>query len=621
MGSGVLGVDGEIIDGEYRVLGTSGYRQLSLRGQLTSRQCFDFLLDCATEHKRLYGYGLGLDVCHWIRDLTDRELNRLYREGRCYTEQGLAFYRVVYRPNVFFRVDRLRGMPTGKWGKEVVCSATVIDLMRWHRQPFADVASDWRLGTDDERAYVRAIKEERPGFSEISTGLVERYNQAECRMISELGGEMEHGLRQLGLPLSYPLTSGGVAGRLATQYRVQDYHGEPPEWMSEPLQGAFYGGRMQTCRFGRFGPARHYDIRSAYSWALGQLPDMLGTWAPSGRGYSKWGVRLVEWDIPEGEHPVMPFPHRDRKGYIHYPPRGRGWYWSCLVKAAIGEYPDRSIRVLEGYDYTPLTTFKPFWYMEELHGARMALKQAESPLEGLLKLIMVSTWGRLCSDGVRHRYGHGYSREKSPTRGLIDWAGMTTALIQARLLEAALVAPEEFISCCVDGYWTTGDRGPVISEALGGWSVEEADELFLLRQSCYWKRNGCDWAASTSGIASGDKVREEVLAEWARSGMRGKVIIADRACKGLRQCASEGNGYGDLGQFRDTETLLGLNPGMMRYGHVCPTVRSGSKVWERWLPYWPPVAHVETMSEPFTPKCERMLEEELLGDAANEVAE
>src|SRR5205823_1477371 len=176
----ILGVDGEAIGGEYCLLGSSSYSQLSLRGQLASRQCFDFLIDCASRHERLCGYGIGYDVCQWIKDLTDSQLDRLCKKGQCYTELGLRFYRVIYVPNVKFQVDRLKGVPTNELGRMVEGSATVVDLMRWHRKPFSDVADGWGLGTVDSRAVVREIKADRPNFSEVSTGVVERYNRAEC---------------------------------------------------------------------------------------------------------------------------------------------------------------------------------------------------------------------------------------------------------------------------------------------------------------------------------------------------------------------------------------------------------------------------------------------------------
>src|SRR5439155_7373782 len=139
---------------------------------------------------------------------------------------------------------------TNELGRMVEGSATVVDLMRWHRKPFSDVADGWGLGTVDSRAVVREIKADRPNFSEVSAGVIERYNRTECEMISELAGEMEHGLRQLGLPVTHPLTCGSVAGRLASQHRVQDWHQDLPGEVSSLVQKAFYGGRMQTCRFG-----------------------------------------------------------------------------------------------------------------------------------------------------------------------------------------------------------------------------------------------------------------------------------------------------------------------------------------------------------------------------------
>lgn len=364
---------------------------------------------------------------------------------------------------------------------------------------------------------------------------------------------------------------------------------------------------------------RHYDIRSAYGWAMAQLPDMLGTWSQS-ETCTGWGLCKVQWDLDESKHPVMPFPVRDKSGYIHYPPRGTGWYWYPLFRAACEHYGIQDIKLLDLWTYTPASTVKPFWYMEELYAARMALAAANDPAAAFIKLLMVSTWGRMCSMGDAKR---GWTTRDSPTRGLLDWAGMTTALIQERMLNAIhTTGPENFIACCVDGFWTTDlfDCGPNHNN-LGDWASEKVDELFLLRPACYWARRGEEWEAKTSGLPDSDDLLEAVFEQWGCKRHRGAIQTTQRLCRGLLQCYRNGEDYSRLGEFDTVPQVLHLNPGFGRYGHTCPTQSSGEMDWERWLPYWPPVSSVETESVEFTSRTGRTIPEEVAGRAISEVEE
>src|SRR5204863_3594791 len=107
---------------------------------------FDFLLSTSSEGVRIFGYGVGYDVCHWVADLSSDEKTRLATNGMVYTQQGATAYRLTYRPNAYFTVQRLQGFAKSK----VMASATVVDLMRWHRKPFVDVCDEWGTFTNNE---------------------------------------------------------------------------------------------------------------------------------------------------------------------------------------------------------------------------------------------------------------------------------------------------------------------------------------------------------------------------------------------------------------------------------------------------------------------------------------
>lgn len=599
-----IGIDGEsIAPFGYCLLASSSGRKLSEGRRLTSRECFDFILGQSEPGIRLFGYGIGYDVCHWVKDLSSAQLDRLATKGLCYTMQGATVYRLTYRPNAYFTVQEMSGLH----GSKVVRSATIVDLMRWHRRPFVDVCEEWRTVTPGEYLNIRTFKANRERFGRHTAG-VEYYCAMECEALRKLGEEMTSRLSDLGIPVSHPFTSGAVAGALMARNRVQDHWQEPPEEVSDAVSRAFFGGREQCSRYGHFTEGvTQWDIRSAYGWAMTQLPDMagmwlrdddLGLWDEEFDPKIKWSLCKVQWDIDEGGHPVMPFPWRAEDGRVHYPPRGTGWHWSPVARAAIRNYPDADIRILDAWHFIPSGQISPFGYIGDIYKSRR--DAGNDPVGGLLKSIIVATWGRLCSPG----------RRPSKTRGQLAWAGMVTALIQERMLDAIHATGEaEFISACVDGFWTTSRKVPRTNErgvwglpdeeaCLGSWSRSSADELLLLRPACYWKRTRGEWSAHTAGIPGGNQLVSLAAEQWRTEGWRrGRIDLTQRRVKGLLACSADGD-YDQLGQFVDLPLSVSFNPGMGRMGHECPTMKHESS-WRKWLSYWPPSAAITSKSASF----------------------
>ena len=585
-----VAVDGEAIQPYgYALLCSSSGRVLARGQRLTSRECFSFLV--STDADRIFGYGIGYDVCHWVADLTDDEKTRLATRGRCYTRQGPYFYRLIYRPQAYFTVQRLRGLP----GSEVTDTATVVDLMRWHRKPMVETCAEWGCFHNGEAEFVSAMKGARRNLR--NTHATEEYCALECVAVADLGQQMVTALQELGIPASHPLTAGSVAGALMARNGVQLSWQPPPKEVEDAVTRAFFGGREQCSRYGHFRDVTQWDIRSAYGWAMMQLPAMQGRWHRMihDEEMSGWTLFKVQWDIDEGRHPVMPFPWRDANGRVHYPPRGTGWQWSPIVRSALRHYPGANIRITDAWHFVPsVGGTSPFQYLGSLFNARR--EAGINPVGGLVKSIIVATWGRLCSPGTRG----------SKTRGMLDWAGMTTALIQERILDAIHTTGEHaFISACVDGFWTARtDTLLEEGEEIGLWSRSDAEELLLLGPTRYWKREGGDnprgvrWEARTSGIPSGEGLVGAALHQWREVGWkRGRIDFALSRCKGLLACARDGD-YSQLGQFVDLDVSVAFNPGQGRSGHECPTQKPEDG-WRRWLAYWPPVSHVGMESHPF----------------------
>lgn len=208
----IVSIDGEsIAPFGYCLMCSSAPHRIRERRRLSSSECFEFLLSEGKGADRLFGFGIGYDVCHWIADLTDKEKALLATKGRCYTLQGGRFYRLTYHPGAYFEIDRLEGFPLGKEKARVEQRAVIVDIMRWHRKPLVDVAFDWDCITTETADWLRAMKANRAQFGAGTTKEawdVEEYCEEECTVTTALVEQMVSDAGASGIPISHPFRRG-----------------------------------------------------------------------------------------------------------------------------------------------------------------------------------------------------------------------------------------------------------------------------------------------------------------------------------------------------------------------------------------------------------------------------
>lgn len=186
-----------------------------------------------------------------------------------------------------------------------------------------------------------------------------------------------------------------------------------------PFAAAFFGGRIEAAAVGEFKePLYDYDINSAYPYAIANLPE----WKPEDlkrvKGldkYNRIGMYFVEWDCPAGVN-LYPFPYRSKTGNVFYPSKGRGWYMSPEVHAALLNWPGCVI-VKHGYvlqdtngagdglhqlpAHKLCTTAKKMALMAKI---RMAAKKEKLSYEKALKLLMNSCYGKTIQQVGSHKF-------------------------------------------------------------------------------------------------------------------------------------------------------------------------------------------------------------------------
>lgn len=299
---------------------------------------------------------------------------------------------------------------------------------------------------------------------------------------------------------------------------------------------AFHGGRVETRRFGHSDREVYvYDLNSAYPWALSFVPSLehasLEECDPSGL-YEGWALCIVEWNIkhrPYRDWPLGPFPVRNPStGQTCYPSIGVGVYWSPIVDAALAEYPGGEVRILKSWrvvgDFGQVPLYDT---MRRLYGVRQSI---ENPLDRMIaKSSMQAVWGRLCQS------------RGTPTWRCIEWAGMATSIVHAKIFGAAMRNPRAVWAFTNDGIICVGGQLPITPTAeLGGWSVKRFKGIEYYRDGVYRvRREDGTWRCKSSGFIRRDFPWEEAGDLWRSVGPIGSVDSRWSEFTSYRSAASD----------------------------------------------------------------------------------
>jgi len=251
----------------------------------------------------------------------------------------------------------------------------------------------------------------------------------------------------------------------------------------DPLAGlpdmllAYYGGRIEVTAHGDVPrDLWEYDLRSAYGWAIGELPSPVGQWR-DGEGW--WGVCLIRWRrnraLARNAGPAMlgPFPSRSASGSLSYPLAGMGLYWQPEIEAARRAGYD--VEVLRAWHWMPDDPEARPWraMVAELHTARVPAPSS--------KPLLPAMYGKLIQ-----RIGN--TRWRSLT-----YASLVTAMVRAAVLDAASQSPSDIVMISTDSIVSLRPLGLFLGERPGEWRMtEHRGGLHIVAPGLYWSLRGDD---------------------------------------------------------------------------------------------------------------------------------
>lgn len=467
------------------------------------------------------GFGFDYDVNQIVRTLPYRYLQWLNRNGHV----RFGPYRISWRKGKSFTVSKT-DPTTGR-----LTTVTIFDIFSFFACSFVK-ALEAVFGEDSEYkeivAFIKRGKARRGHFTlqELDDEIVPYWSQ-ELRMLASLADRFRSLLYSADFPITQWYGPGAIASLVLSRNNIHHHMQKPPDPVIEASQYAYAGGRFELFRIGRHdGPTWSIDINSAYPDAISLLPSLAGgEWvyqeinelasAFAHTDIIPFAIYNVVLSHPEYRIPfapsVPPSPlfHRTSNGEILYPWHTEGWYWGPEVANLTYKPIASYARLLGVWIFKPLTNDKPFHFIRDMYEQRKEWKRSGRPEQLALKLAMNSIYGKLAQRvGWEHK-------QDAPTWHQLEWAGFVTSYVRARLWRTLWQLGPNIISVETDGIYVARDPSEIgikADDELGGWSVDQYDELIYLQSGTYWIRSGDTWKSKYRGLDSNSLTREMVEA-------------------------------------------------------------------------------------------------------------
>ncbi len=540
--------DGEGWDCQYTLLANSAGESIEWDSGLSTEECLDFLLKASPDYNHVW-YGFGYDVTMMLKDLPLLALNQKKYARACELRATLdrkewwktavegslqelndwgqttwEGYRITYIPKKVFAVS------VGRKKDGTYRRFSSWDSIGFFQGSFISTLRKWLGEVPD---IITEGKAARENFKAWPFPRVKEYNFEECRLLVLVMDKLRESLRDADLPVDAFHGSGAVASVWLQRHGASRFLAYPPEDMRHAVACAYVGGRIEPGGWGLAMPAGHADINSAYPWAMANLcPDLsLLRWIKIEAGMietdaTRWkvceqGLYHIQWRSRKPNPLWFPFPFRDKRGSVCYPPNGEGWVWGVELASILKHWPRDAwgVDILEAWlPEGPIVL--PFRQaIEEAFEQRAKWKSEGNFAQEALKLALNSLYGKTAQT-------KGWGDKEPPFRSLI-WAGLITAGARAKIAEAMAKARFRVALVMTDSIFTFGELpvGLPTGKGLGRWSVDDEIGSVAVAGAGLYQVYRRDQSPVESGFKQrgfGDAEFDfgKIVAEWTRNPER-----------------------------------------------------------------------------------------------------
>lgn len=510
-GEGV-NVDGDKKPQHYVLFGCSAEDPLVSEEHIHTFDLLEYIIGVGRKHPTAFhvGFAFNYDSNMIVRSLAKPTLERLHQNGKITLRRkdGVT-YHVQFLPSKWFSVTRYGEGWDRKRNPHDKITVKIYDLFSFFAKSFVKAYEELCGPVPD---IVSKGKSERNNFSEHGASYIAAYWRVEIQMLRQLAEKLRANMYGAGLRITQWHGPGALASFVLRQHSMKEHMTICPDEVREAAKYGYAGGRFEMFRLGRtLGPIYSVDINSAYPYGIAQLPSLsIGEWRHVQGGMGKGLPRIARFGIyrirmrPKLgdsfiERAPGPLFHRDKMGNISFPWMLEGWYWSPEVRNLQRLSPDR-YEILEGWEYIGgYTGVPPFGWVTEMYETRREWKAKGLASQLALKLCMNSLYGKMAQ-----RVGWNEEKRTAPAWHQLEWAGWVTSNTRAMLWDIMSRIPrQQLLAVETDGLYTTmhpSALGISNSKELGGWEIEEYDEILYVQSGMAWLRSGNEWKCKRRGL-------------------------------------------------------------------------------------------------------------------------
>jgi len=310
---------------------------------------------------------------------------------------------------------------------------------------------------------------------------------------------------------------------------------------------SYFGGRFEILKRGFIGKAFLYDIKSAYPYALSQIPNLSkGRWIrkKSIHPKAKLGFFRIRANIPDCKY-IPSFPFRVKNMIIF--PSGRFETYSTLPELLACD-DTKFYKILDSWQFIPDSDEYPYReFIKNLYLKRMELTRKKDPLQLPIKTILNSIYGKTGEyDKITKKIGNLFNPVIFATI-----TGITRAQLYRFITDNKI--EKQVVSFATDSIMVTQDL-KTDSSVLGKFSFENsADDVFVLQNGIN-RMNG-KWKKRGMGKLNGKEI--ENLENYEKNG-RLYMKYAESRNTRLKTAINE-NRISDIGKFKLKVREINLN--------------------------------------------------------------
>ena len=416
---------------------------------LTSLECIDFLFNKSQKYN--YFFRIDYDVNMIIKDWSKKDIIKLYNGEQVYYKG----YTIIYYK------DKILSISKDKKRKRFFDVSNFFNTSLLNTIQILEIEL-----TDEEKKFIELMKSNRSEFKLKDKDKIIEYslleNKIGLKIVDKIYELIPEELKTYNLYGSSVLANNFlnlkfIKGSFTFSIRI---FGE-----------AYFGGRMECFKIGKFKNVYKYDINSAYPAVIKDLREPLFYEI---KKYNK--EKIVDTNIYEVEFEhldkfqIGTLPVRLKNGYLVFPMKGRGYYYGVELKQAI----KRKVKV-KIYNYLDIKLGDKLFSgeIEKYYKLRQELKKKNDKRNLIIKILLNSIYGKFAQSTGRPRFRNLYL------------AGYITSSVRAKLLEATYNKDNDIIFFATDGILSKCKLDLPISYELGDWELINIKEAYVILSGVY----------------------------------------------------------------------------------------------------------------------------------------